>query len=67
MLFATIPLFLFGCTIFNNKSIQSDEIEESVVKNTFDDFDIIDSSREILTLMQEDKRREISDFAHPVK
>lgn len=66
MLFVIISLFLFWCSLktdifdWENQSLGS---WESVNKN----FDIVDYSRDILTLMQWDKWSEMSDFAHPVK
>lgn len=69
--FAVLSLLLFGCStnnnILDNWGTQINGIEDFIVNNNANSFDITDYSREILTLMQEDKWNKISTFVHPTR
>lgn len=64
--FIIISLFLFWCSLKTNISNwENQNLDSWEILNQ--SFDIVDYSREILTLMQEDKWSKISGFVHPTK
>lgn len=69
IVFASFSLFLLWCSTNDNwnNDVVVDETGESAINNTTDNFDIVDLSRDILTLMENESFDELSNFAHPIK
>ena len=66
MLFVIASFFLFWCSIKQSFVVVKDKdlVKEDTVNQ---DFNIMESSKEILSLMQKDNWNEIAQFVHPLK